>query len=379
MTELQSTSGLARRAAGIVADIVEKSEVAEGVSDDQYTEQPVYHAMADGKKLQLLSLCFNANWISETWFTARRDAALERLEIGRSVLGDRAAWGLGFSYKDLPSNEPYLITTSVVARGLLEASRRIALREPQARLATSAYRWISEFIVQTTGPLDEQPEIPAFSTNEPLRVYNSAAYACALIVQLAGEVGKAPSPSAFKRAQGVLELVKQALEPGLGWPYAASRRTVDLVHQGYIFNSLAEVYGADALGVELLKSLSLFMCSDICFDRFDIETIETAMARNEAAASAKTLLMNDFGLIFGKPARLWSLGEILVALCRLQASAANSRYVEIVIRRVVSQLIALYDSAFDGSTSDLRQQLHAAHGLAAWLRTSRIAPRFPQL
>ena len=73
------------------------------------------------KCLQVLASLRRADLLSAVQFDARSTRICARLESSALLcFDDTWCWGLGFSWRNLPATEPFLITTAIVTRGLLD-------------------------------------------------------------------------------------------------------------------------------------------------------------------------------------------------------------------------------------------------------------------
>ena len=372
---MKSVTELARSAAEVLAHVVRSFQDSDGVSADEYWKRPLYHPMAEGKYLQTLAVSQEAGWISMDWMQTQARAAARRLRA-HAIAGEpnRMAWGLGFSYKGVPADEPYLITTAIVAAGLSELRCRVD-HPDLADLHLKALNWIAEFIACRGS---KRRSLPAFSPNQPIRVVNSGAYAASALLRAHALGQYEPTSAICRRASAILETVDASYRSDIGFPYADGVPVVDLLHQAYILNALLDAGRSADIEEQALTVVATLREGQRFLDTAKITDVATAIADQVKASQAVFLRVHgSIGLVLNhRPARLWSLGEVVVLCARLSQTGRYPEFWKLQSRRAAEQLLTSYHFAGDETPSLHRPAMHAAHGLAAWLKTTRIRPRF---
>src|SRR5262245_32375185 len=119
--ELSATSAETLRRT--LDNLLEVFRQSAGEGADAYSETPTYLALAEAKYLQALASLHRSGLLSTSNLEQRTSEVLPRLMAANlSSQSGYALWGLGFAWNGwvpLDANEPYLITTSMVARALL--------------------------------------------------------------------------------------------------------------------------------------------------------------------------------------------------------------------------------------------------------------------
>lgn len=373
---------MAREAATLVGKLIHNFETSLGISDDDYFDTPIYHPMAEGKYLLTLAFCQEANWVTRHWFEVRVAKSCQRLKNESLVSSaSELAWGLGFSHNGLPCDEPYLITTAIVANGLGRACLAIdsdELRDVEDR----ALRWIASFLRNTVDQSAGKPALPTFSPTQPIRVLNSAAYAACTLAAALRRSGDSSRYGAntLETCCAILSGVAKSFVDGVGFPYAEGVDVFDLVHQCYIINSLLNEGRTENLELQALVAATNLFDGNKFLDTFSVETIETAVEmqlRARRACYFKTL--HDKALVMRrKPARLWSMGEFLVTCIRLKEVSRYPAFWDLQARNAVEQLLLSHDLPGPGHIGHHRALMHVAHGLSAWLSSTGIQPKWAE-
>ena len=386
-TEKSSSSGSPLRlAARVVADLIAGFEESGGVSRDQYCSSAVYHSMAEGKYLQTLAYWHKEGWISDIWLRGRlKKAELRLLESAYLEVNQgegNAAWGLGFSHAGLPADEPYLITTAYVAKGLLNLPLA-AQTDSILDLKRGALRWIEHWLGKDYVVSQESlaiSKLPSFSPNQPLQVFNAVAYAASVI--MLATTDKTIDLTGGKRsseiASALLDSVGVQLISGIGWPYSSQSTRIDLLHQCFIFTALMSHMDFDIWEKQLIATLGLLFDGTKFLEKFDVLSLTEATARQTRAIRSHVKLVGEHALAYQQtPARAWSLGELLLLTATLGKDSKHSDYWSVISKKVAQQIIGLY--ADPNSPMDHRQDMHVAHGLSAWLSLEGIKPDIQRL
>ncbi len=323
---------------------------ANAVGLDAYSREPVYHAMADGKFLSALAASREHGIISEIVYQKFSAAAVERLVQHSIMQADTAAWGLGFEWGGLPENEPYVITTCVVARGLAETEGEAA-----GALLARAVRWLEDR-ASTDEPL------PAFSPHVPRRVFN-------VIAAWAGVMWVAGQREAAERA---FEWVLSHRVPSVGWTYEPGSVRIDLLHEMYTIDALAlagdDLPGRPDLERTARSVLALFSTPDGLLDKADL--LDEAAAVESVSLARRTILrpVGDHWLVLhANPARPWSYGETLRVASRFADTGPNEAYWSSTLLRLCEIVVGRWEEilrAAGGDHPNPRDTMHLAHGLA---------------
>ncbi len=339
-----------------------------GVGVDAYFNEKQYHPMADGKYLQTLAVLKSTQLISMSHFQQRSFDACAR--IAKNVLksSEGITWGLGFSWRNLSDKEPYLITSAIVSRGLLDCHYQGLASELLGnilRLAGAGLRtWVRELSIPVN---DEHIALPAYSPNIREPIYNAAVYALGTLKLIDASEGVLPSST---DRLDVMEWIRLRRIAGLGWPYSPYSPLVDLLHQCYILNSLADVFGTQSVEKECAEMLGQF-AGPCCFaDAIRLVMNKDELSNNHNIPWLRSL--GDFQLeILPKPARLWSLGELLVLLSRLGMEGVHSEAWVRQARQVAEMIISRLSAEDDVEALYPRHVMHAVHGLASYLALLR--------
>lgn len=344
--------------------LLDEYDASRGVGDaDDYDSTPRVHPMAEGKYLLACAELADAGILTAGALQRRARPVVDRL-AGSSVGGaGSAAWGLGFSFRDLPSDEPYTITTSVVAHGLTRVSRHLrgnAFGE-STDLRDRAVRWLLTDVPRV--PFHGAPA-PAYSPNLPVVAHNVSAYWGGALV------GALPDDDpALAEVRSVAEKVDDAYIDLAGWPYAPSSPRVDLVHNAYVGWGLLTALPDRRvrLGRRLLTTLSQFGGGATWFDAYDVR--ETAALLQDPATSAGSAIrvLGEWTLVgLARPARAWSVGEALVLLGELSVDPVVGELAHRQQRTLAGVVLRDYLPE-----PRHRHGMHLAHGMASVLRRAR--------
>jgi len=336
-------------------DIVERYHVSGGIGPDAYSNAPSLHPMAEAKFMLSLVALLNAKVISQQRFVEYAAPVCLRLEASRiSLFGGGAAWGLGFRYGDFSAKEPFLITSALVVEALSAALATSLLDKKVASLQKAGMRtltsWLRHWTLAYPGT---ELMLPRYSEHLHDPIINAAAYAMGVVAR-STDVAESETASA---KEGLL-LIAGLRVKGAGWPYSASSGIVDLLHQCYIINAYpTDMWPADN---DWHTDLISLFDGGICY--LDVCTLVT-----ESFAPSRELpiirKIGDYCLrVERKPARLWSLGELLLCLSRRGRLIADEperlrwkRTADRVARHVMEQ--------FESNSEESGFVRHAMHGL----------------
>ncbi len=344
-------------------------DAADGVGSDAYCSTNAYHPMADGKCLQVLAALRRAKLLSAVQFDARSTSICARLESSAlRCFDDTRCWGLGFSWRNLPATEPFLITSAIVTRGLLDCQQEGLASEPFLNLLRKGGEGLSRWMQQLALPVDEPGvTIPAYSPGIREPIYNAAAYAWGTLRLLEDTEGLPPSGAGMLSA---MEWIRSRRIAGLGWAYSPNSPVVDLLHQCYILNALADAFGVGSIEAASADMVGQF-AGPCCF----ADAIRLVKDGEGTADVRDIPWLRPLGIrqleLLPKPARLWSLGELLVLLSRLGLDGARSDAWVRLGRRVAESILLRLSAPDDAEAQYPRHVMHAVHGLACYLELLR--------
>lgn len=363
--------GLLRTIRSTLLDVIEAHERCGGRGRDDYFDEPIVHPMAEGKYLSTLATLHETRLLSADRMRSHADAALERLAATSvATAPDEAAWGLGFHRADTEPDEPFVVTTAIVASGLLDLPDGLG-----ADMATAACTWLDRVAPRTNVEVDGgRASLHLYSPSMPVLIVNAVAVAAAVLAR-AGLGGDTEPPTRWIVDRHV---------PGVGWPYADDSPRVDLVHQCYVLNALLELAGPELVEPAAMQVLGRFKDRTSFIDKLTLfptddpadEPPDTVLANAASFAHhpGDGWLVRD-----PDPARDWSVGELLVLLARLQIEGRRRRYWATMLRRtltVAADRMAVHAEPGDDLSHRPRHAMHLAHGAAsavASLRSSRRA------
>jgi hypothetical protein len=337
---------------------------AGGITGDAYLASPTFHPMAAGKCLLALLDLHRAGLLSHATLVGRAGpvvAALDRAAVAPPSGVGGKAWGLGFGWRDLPPDEPYLITTAIVTRALALLRQLAPDLSTSSDLAdnglTSLRDWCLDWC--TTSEIDRQVVLPAYSRGLRLPVFNAAAMAWAVL----GEF----DPNSQAAASAALYSIWECRVAGLGWQYEPGSPVVDLVHQSYLYKSMMSVVPVQTVSQDLETSIGQFVGATDWIDAIHLVGGSTDTARY---ATWKRLHGGYRLSIEPRPARLWSLGELLTLVSAI-AATEGSRGPWLQRASAIAGLVQARLLTQQGEALWARHSMHAAHGLAAYLLLRR--------
>jgi hypothetical protein len=324
--------------------------------------------MADGKYLQALAVLSSTGLISISQLQKRSLEACVRIENNAFKSVEGIIWGLGFSWRNLSATEPFLITSAIVTRGLLDCHCQGVLSDKTAYLLRLGWTGLKAWMRELSISVDEDHlSLPVYSPNIREPVYNAAAYSLATLRLIDESEGRVSSIADPLRD---MDWIRSRRVSGLGWPYSPTSPVVDLLHQCYILNALADAFGGQSIEQECAEMMGQF-AGPCCF----ADAMLLVMG-NEESANARDIRwlrpLGDFQVqLLPKPARLWSLGELLVLLSRLGLEGKHSEAWVRQGRRIAEAIMSRLTAADDAEASYPRHVMHAVHGLASYLALLR--------
>lgn len=347
-------------------------ELSQGLGLDAYSNNFQSHPMADGKYLQTLSVLRSTGLISISHFQQRSSDACARIETNAIKFVEGLSWGLGFSWRNLCSSEPFLITSAIVTRGLLDCHCQGLESDQTTNLLRLGAEGLKSWIRDVSIPVNaERIALPVYSPNIREPIYNAAAYAIATLKLIDESEGRVPSSTDRLNA---IEWIRSSRVAGLGWPYSPTSPVVDLLHQCYILNALADVFGARSIEQECAEMIGQF-AGPCCY----ADAMHLVRDGEESVDARDIRWLRPLGdgqaELLPKPARLWSLGELLVLLSRL---GLEGKYSEAWVRqgrRVAEAIMSRLSAGDDVEALYPRHVMHSVHGLACYLALLRERAR----
>jgi hypothetical protein len=344
-------------------------DVGDGLGADAYCNADICHSMADGKYLQILAVLHQSKLISATQFNERSQRVCTRLESSALRCFDEGwGWGLGFSWRNLPATEPFLITSAIVCRGLLDCHNQGLAIGVSAKLLWKGRTGLEVWMQELALPVDELGiSLPAYSPGIREPIYNAAAYAIGTLKLIKDAEGLTPAGASVFPA---MEWIRDRRVDGLGWTYSPNSPVVDLLHQCYILNALADVFGIESIETASAEMVGQFagLC---CF----ADAMRLVMVDDEPANVRDIPWLRPLGRLqvelLPKPARLWSLGEILVLMSRLGLEGERSDAWVRQGRRVAESILLRLSAPGDAEAQFPRHVMHAVHGLVCYLALLR--------
>lgn len=349
-----------------LTDLLETCAQQQGVSVDAYCAEAVFHPMAAAKYLSAQACLCRTKLLSPEQF---RKAALPMVyALAESAVpapvGQGASWGLGFARRDVPANEPYLITGALVTRALWETAALVPSMVETQEMALAGLRaleaWCAELRASDSLGV---PTLPAYSPHTIRPIFNAAACALAVLRDYSKQEGY--------RARERLAEIWGCRIPGIGWCYEPGSSVVDLLHQGYLFGALLGQPVPD-MDAEMLATFSQFAgvggWADVlhCLPPEGRGGVAPLWARQGVGHQLQLL---------ERPARLWSLGEALVVLSRC---AGMKREWLPRATALGTEVLRRLGGAVEPERHYLRHTMHLAHGLAAFLETKRALAHAPE-
>lgn len=349
--------------------LLRQYEGASGLSADEYSETPQLHPMAEGKYMSSLVALYRTGVVKEEYVKGKLRQSLDRLERTVVTQLTGVAWGLGFPFREASADEPYVITTCIVVTGLLDALE-IADGDDRARLAElvkDALIWLLDGARRESW---NGFDVPTFSQSIPEVVFNVVAQ-WSYVLNRAQDLDILPvsggRPTDVYRGAAIAVL--DQFRPNVGWTYGGLSTRLDLLHTCYIGNALLQTLPdrRDEIERALLVSTTQFLSPHGWYDRFDIVDADDALAKPRPWSSGTHRFLDGAALLgFDRPARPWSMGELLVVAAGLASSGSTSQFWARQLQPVATLTVGRYLE-----TKQFRHSMHLAHGLAAVLEALR--------
>lgn len=344
--------------------LLEKFEQADGSSADAYWDPPLFQPMAAGKYLSAVAALVGTRLLKAE--VAGRKLQWSLAALQQSALpspgGEGRSWGLGFPWRNLPTTEPFLITSALVTRGLCEAAAALPQQGQLAELAQQSLAGLSSWC---TGWLASDAQsgsvLPAYSPGIRRAIYNAAAAAWSVLLN--------HHPERYQEAVAALHRIWACRIKDSGWCYEAGNGVIDLLHQAYLYGAMRPVIPPQEMEPEMLSTFSQFSLSPCWMDVVHLlpqERSEQIGHRWARHAGPHWLVLD------ARPARLWSLGELLLVLSEVAGAGDSSAW---MARGgdVAAEVLRRAKLPNEPEMAYARHTMHLAHGLAVYIATKRAA------
>lgn len=342
---------------------------AGGKGKDAYWDERLYHPMADAKFLMALTALRQTDLLSISKYQHLAEETARRLKMSSVQARIGRAWGLGFTWRQLPPDEPFLITTALVAEALgmsrsaLSDSPLVEIEETYREAVHTIASWCGRWVARDslTGQM-----LPIYSPGISEPVLNTAAMACKVLVRYGADAGV--SPAQITKARVDLQCIANSRIKSLGWKYCHNSPIVDLIHQSYLLSAMQQIVEASVLEEWVHECLSVFSANETFQDRCRIVGKEYPGIGTEVVTIRK---FENYYVEFPiGAARLWSVGELLAVVCAIASASTHrtawkkcaNRLSGWIMQRLISGHL---DSCYP------RQTMHAAWGLASYLQLLR--------
>ena len=360
----------AKKVRSVIDTALLQYESDEGAGTDAYCTESIIHPMAEGKYLQILAALRRANLLSPVQLELRTNPVLERLQLSAlRYFDDVFTWGLGFSHRELLPDEPFLITSAIVTRGVFDCHQEGLSSGRTLDFLKKAVDGLRTWVQKLHCTSEQQSlTIPAYSPNIREVIYNAPAYALATL-KLISEI-KDQAHTDVGGWLHSLEWLNSRRIVGLGWPYSPESQVVDLLHQCYLLNSFADVFGVKSIEIPCAEMVGQF-AGPCCFADA-LRIVETDCSLDEKLSIPWVRKVGETQVeLLPKPARLWSLGELLVLVSRLGEHGDRSVGWIRLCHKIAETILERLASSGDVESQYPRHVMHALHGLASYLALLR--------
>lgn len=371
VTSGERPQNLAARARVALISLLDDYHQAGGCGPDAYHDIPISHPMADGRFLAAAATAARTRLIPMGQLRSMAKAALLRLDQAALPFAGGLGWGLGFDHGASDQREPFLITTAMIAEGLIELAPLLPDQPLAARLRDASQDALRTWCrTESALNADLGMELPIYSATIRRPILNAAIYAISVLARSAARSENVASADLISSLRRIRDLRR----PGIGWLDDPESPVIDLLHQCFILNSLSAGLPADlrnmaAEDLAMVETLSLFSALPGFLDT-------ASLVRDPELPPTGGVVLRPIGDAFlairPKPARLWSLGELLVALSWRIEGRSDGRtgqwraYAAPACEALLARL-----AEGDVETTFPRQQMYAAFGLARFLAALR--------
>ncbi len=313
--------------------------------------------MAEGKFLSALA-ALGSDLDTTTTDRFALDS-LARLRESAATLKDaRASWGLGFVWGEAPATDAFVVTTALVAQGLLDISEVAGpdVAGEARKLHGQAINWLTS---GSTLVRHGRATLPVYGSSNPQPVRN-------VVATWAGIVTNSPvaSPRDKRIAKRAAEWVLRSYMPDLGWAYSETSTRVDLLHTCYIVNGLLSAVGKNPVAERATAALLTFDDLQGWRDKWDAFPRQQVFGGELATVNRDLRVVGQYVVAgLNVPARSWSLGELLLAAARMapvqSVGALWCERLPAVVRQIADRF---------PNEDRPRHAMHLAHGLAVAAR-----------
>lgn len=354
-------------------DLLSAYEAASGVSSDAYSAAPTFHPMAAGKYISTLVELHHARLISTVSVEKRTSQVLQSLASHAvapppSIAG--LCWGLGFGRHGLPPDEPYLITSAIVTRALASLNEVLPGNHLCSELREAGSMALGDWCQGWQVPIagDGAESLPAYSRGIRRPVFNAAAMAWSVLIDFV--------PQHRAAASAGLNLLWAQRIPGLGWSYEPGSPVIDMLHQAYLYGSMKSALAVEAIARDAASSIGQFASGDVWID--GLHLVDDVDVPVQGRRMWFRLHPPHRLAVDPRRARLWSIGELLVLVSEIAAyQALQNPWLQRAA--AIADMVTNRLASHDGETCFARHTMHAAHGLAAYLRLRRALGSSPVL
>lgn len=180
----------------------------------------------------------------------------------------------------------------------------------------------------------------------------------------------------------LMEWIRSRRLSRLGWPYSPASGVVDLLHQGYLLNTMADVFGVHSVEAASFDLIGQFAGPVGFADVIHLLPPGRAKKGGHSIFWIWSFAGGDLE-IPPNSARLWSLGELLVLVSRLGDDGEQADGWLRLGRSIAVTIMHRLTCDNDDVARFLRHAMHARHSLllatSAWLRgkARAIPPSLP--
>lgn len=354
----------------LLDDLLEQHMLQQGKGPDAYWEKNQDHPMADAKYLMAVSQCYCSGLLGRSKAESFSKSALKRLKEKAISLEQndetKLGWGLGFPWPKhgYKIDDPLLINSAVVSKAL-QLQKKVKLLPKQFMdIHKGGMNGINWWIDNASSATLRGPKLPVYGlSNYREPIFNTAAYSLSLIHNYKKNK---------KNILSKINFIAKQYKEGAGWTYSEDNPVIDLLHQWYILNSLMDCIGSEPLENQCRAIFSHFSYGEKFIDVITLKTHEWKPEKEKDLGYILTRpIKNGVLVIKNKPARLWSLGEMLLGISKIchsrQSDALWHRY-----GQKVAQFI--YHESQNKQSDEWnfpRHTMHLAHGISAYLAYCR--------
>lgn len=352
--------------------LLNKYEQSEGCSIDYYHDISINHSMADAKFISSISTLYEIGKITLQQYKKLLTPIIDRLTSNCiKIAPDKIAFGLGFPHNNLPKDEPYLITSSIVLQSLYSTPNIVQKEQKVHELINNGLQGLKKIFFGTMLANNNSIKMPTYSPKLNCFIYNAAAYGASVLIQ-SGRINNREIVLANK----VISSVLNSFQEDIGWQYSKSNNIVDLIHQCYIVNALFNMtHEALANSKYVLSIFSTFSPHGEVYDRSKLyKEPELKEILNKKVIGIRKI-GNNYLINDNKNARLWSISEFLLLTCNAAIYHKSDKSKFLFYHSLAHDL---YQKVVDIINSQnienkyLRHTMHALDALCKYLKLLKI-------